>query len=107
MKTRRLNSRVEIIGVKKVKNAEGKYVEVETVLNTIYCEPLKSTIKEFTNKDIDVRKNSLNLVVRYQQKVEIVSEMKVRFKGHTYRITEVEPNHAQQDYTLLGCEYHG
>lgn len=106
MKARRLNSRVDIIGVKRIKNDEGKYVDVETVVNTVYCEPLKSTIKEFTEQDIDMRKNSLNLIVRYQQRIEIKSEMKVKFKGYTYKITKVEPNYADQDYTMLGCEFY-
>lgn len=106
MKARRLNNRVDIIGVKRVKNSEGKPVDIETVLNTIYCEPLKSTIKEFTNQDINTRKTTLNLLVRYQQRVEIKSEMKVKFKGYTYKIVMVEPNHAEQDYTLLGCEFY-
>lgn len=106
MKARRLNNRVQIIGVKRVKNDEGKMVDVETVINTIYCEVIKTTIKEFTKQDIDIRKNTLNLLVRYQQRVEIESDMKVKFKNHTYKITMVEPNHQEQDYTLLGCEFY-
>ncbi len=113
MKARRLNNRVEILGVKRVKNSEGKAVDVETVLNTIYCEVLKSSIKEFlqTNREqvsgnLNSRKTSLNLLVRYQQKVEIKSDMKIRFKGYTYKIMLVEPNHQDQDYTLLGCEFY-
>ena len=109
MKARRLNNRVEIIGVKRVKNEEGKSVDVETVLNTIYCEVVKSTVKEFVTEnraDIDSRKTQLNLLVRYQQKVEIKTEMKVRFKGYTYKIKTMQPNHQEQDYTLLGCEFY-
>lgn len=107
MKARRLNSRVEIIGVKRVKNSEGKSVDVETVLNTIYCEVLKSSVKEFVTEsltDLDSRKTQLNLLIRYQQKVEIKTEMKVRFKGVTYKVIKMQPNHQEQDYTLLGCE---
>lgn len=113
MKARRLNSRVDIIGVKRVKNDEGKYVDVETVLNTVYCESLKGTLKEFaTSTDsrsgivMDSRKHTINLIVRYQQRVEIKSEMKVRFKGYTYKIINIKPNHQDQDYTLLGCEFY-
>lgn len=106
MKARRLNNRVEIIGVKRIKNSEGKPIDVETSLNTIYCEVLKSTIKEFANQNLDTRKTTLNLIVRYQQRVEIKSEMKVKFKGYTYKIVTVEPNHQDQDYTMIGCEFY-
>ena len=45
MKARRLNNRVEIIEVQKKKNSEGKAVDVDVVVNTIFCEVIKSTIK--------------------------------------------------------------
>ncbi len=111
MKARRLNNRCEIIDIKKVKNSEGKYEDVETVVNTIYCEVLKSNLKEFmTSTDsrsgitMDSRRVTLNLIVRYQQRIEIESDMKIGFKGHIYKIVKMEPNHQDQDYTMIGCE---
>lgn len=112
MKARRLNNRCDIIDVKRIKNDEGKTVDVETIVNTIYCEILKSSIKEFTasNKGsvdgMDMRKTTLNLIVRYQQRIEIESDMKIGFKGHTYKVIVVEPNHQDQDYTMIGCEFY-
>lgn len=106
MKARRLNERVSILGVKNVKNAEGKVTKVETELGTIYCEHLKSSIKEFKENGINGRKNSLNLLIRYQQRFDIKSEMSIKFKGHKYVIKNIEPNHAEKDYTLIGCEFY-
>lgn len=111
MKARRLNNRVEIIEVQKKKNDEGKAVQVDVVVNTIFCEIIKSSIKEFketsgTSQDLNVRRNTLNLIVRYQQKVEIETDMKLRFKGHMYKINNIEPNHQDQDYTLIGAEFY-
>lgn len=113
MKARRLNNRCDVIDIKRIKNDEGKTVDVETIVNTIYCEVLKSSIKEFTNSrnasspsGIDMRKTTLNLIVRYQQRIEIESDMKIGFKGHTYKVIVVEPNHQDQDYTMIGCEFY-
>ena len=111
MKARRLNNRVEIIKSQKKKNSEGKAVQVDVVVNTIFCEVIKSTIKEFketsdVSQDLNVRRNTLNLIVRYQQKVEIESDMKLRFKGHIYKINNIEPNHQDQDYTMIGADFY-
>lgn len=104
MRARRLNDRVDIIKATPSKNEEGRPITVDKVVNTIYCEHLKTTIKEFKDYVGEGRSTALNLLVRYQQRIEIKSEMKVKFHNKVYKIVRIEPNHADKDFTLLGCE---
>lgn len=104
MRARQLNERVDIIQTMPSRNEEGKPTTIDKTVNTIYCEHLKTNIKEFKDNIGDGRKTALNLMIRYQQRIEITSEMKVRFHGKIYNIIRIEPNHADKDFTLIGCE---
>lgn len=104
MRARRLNDRVDIVKATPSRNSEGRPITIDKVVNTIYCEHLKTNIKEFKDSVGDGRKTTLNLLIRYQQKIEITSEMKIRFHNKEYNIIKIEPNHADKDFTLLGCE---
>lgn len=109
MKSRRLKHRVEFYDIIEGKNREGKVVKQEKYLGTIYCEPLKQTVKEFVDKgiDIDARRINLNLMIRYKQRFEIKSEQKIKFKGYEYYIKTIEPNYEDMDYVMIGCEIVG
>lgn len=104
MRARRLNDRVDIVKTTTSKNSEGRPITIDKVINTIYCEHLKTNIKEFKDNIGDGRKTTLNLLIRYQQKIEITSEMKIKFHNKEYNIIKIEPNHADKDFTLIGCE---
>lgn len=109
MKSRRLKHRAEFYDVVEKKNREGKVTKQEKHLGTIYCEPLKQTVKEFVSKDFDFdsRRVNLNLMIRYKQRFEIKSEQKVVFKGYKYSIKAIEPNYEDMDYVMIGCELIG
>lgn len=109
MKSRRLRHRAEFYGIVNKKNREGKVVKQEEYLGTIYCEPLKQTVKEFVDKgyDFDARRINLNLMVRYKQRFEIKNDQKIKFKGNEYYIKTIEPNYEDMDYLMIGCEIVG
>lgn len=41
---------------------------------------VKTTIKEFREQDLEARREAINFIIRYQQRVEIESGMQVEFK---------------------------
>lgn len=56
MEIGRLNQRIEIIKMVNGVNEEGIFTEIPETVARPYCEVAKTTIKEFKEQDVDVRK---------------------------------------------------
>lgn len=64
----------------------------------------KTTIKEFREQDLEARREAINFIIRYQQRVKIESGMQVEFKNKIYEIKNIETDYQDLERIMLKCE---
>lgn len=104
MEIGKLKHQIRVYEIKNVKNEEGSFIKVETLVATPFAEVSKHAIKEFKNMDLSARREQVYFVIRYFQKVTIKSEMVVKFKGKTFEIKNVEHDYQDYERSILQCE---
>ncbi|MDN6206503.1 MAG: phage head closure protein, partial [Staphylococcus simulans] len=100
----RLKHRIRIYSVESVRNDEGGYTEQEQTVARPFCEVSKTTIKEFKEMGLDQRKDTIDFIMRYQQRVNIESDMMIDFNNKKYKIKFVEHDLQDKDRLMLKCE---
>ena len=85
-------------------NDEGTFVTDKKLVATPYCEVSKTTIKEFREMGLDARRGTIDFIIRYQQRVEIQSDMIVEFKNKDYKIKYIETDFQDNERQMLKCE---
>lgn len=104
MEIGRLKHRIKILKVVNKRQRDGSYKKESTVVATPYCEVSKTTIKEFREQDLEARREAINFIIRYQQRVEIESGMQVEFKNKVYEIKNIETDYQDLERIMLKCE---
>lgn len=104
MEIGRLKHRIKIYVIENVLNDEGEFTESVSVVATPFCEVSKTTIKEFREQDLDTRRETIDFIIRFKQKAEITSGMRVEFRGVTYEIKAIEPDYQDFERMMLKCE---
>lgn len=104
MEIGRLKHRIKILTIVNQRQRDGSYKKQETVVAQPYCEVSKTTIKEFKEQDLEARKESLDFIIRYQQKVDIHSGMAVEFRNKRYEIYNIETDYQDMERMMLKCE---
>ncbi|MBL0846530.1 phage head closure protein [Mammaliicoccus fleurettii] len=104
MEIGRLKHRIKIYVIESVLNDKGEFTESVNIVATPYCEVSKVTIKEFREQDLDTRRETISFIIRYKQKVDINSGMRVDFRGVTYEIKAIETDFQDFERMMLKCE---
>lgn len=104
MEIGRLKHRIKIYKITNTVDDEGTYKSKKEVIATPYCEVSKTSIKEFRTMGLDARSDTIDFIIRYQQRVEIDSGMYVEFKGKSYEIKYIETDFQDNKRQMLKCE---
>lgn len=104
MEIGRLKHRIKIYSQTESVNDEGTFVMKKKLVAAPYCEVSKTTIKEFREMGIDAREDTIDFIIRYQQRVTIESDMIVEFKGKNYKIVYIESDFQDNERQMLKCE---
>ncbi len=104
MEIGRLNHRIKVYDQTETVNDEGTFVTDKKLVATPYCEVSKTTIKEFREMGLEARKGTIDFIIRYQQRVEIQSDMIVEFKNKDYKIKYIETDLQDNERQMLKCE---
>lgn len=104
MEIGRLNHRIKVYDQTETVNDEGTFVTDKKLVATPYCEVSKTTIKEFREMGLEARKGTIDFIIRYQQRVEIQSDMIVEFKNKDYKIKYIETDFQDNERQMLKCE---
>lgn len=104
MEIGRLKHRINIYEETETVNDEGTFVTDKKLVATPYCEVSKTTIKEFREMGLEARKGTIDFIIRYQQRVEIQSDMIVKFKNKDYKIKYIETDFQDNERQMLKCE---
>lgn len=113
MITRRMNTKIKFFRYEEIVNDLGETEDIKKdILFSCWAEVSKATVKEFrsrttykeTGDDIQKRRNTLMFIVRYQQKMEVDSDMLIEFNGKNYEIKDIEVDYANQDFNMIRAE---
>ncbi|WP_180527029.1 phage head closure protein [Staphylococcus haemolyticus] len=104
MEIGRLKHRIKVYDQTETVNDEGTFVTDKKLVATPYCEVPKTTIKEFREMGLEARKGTIDFIIRYQQRVEIQSDMIVEFKNKDYKIKYIETDFQDNERQMLKCE---
>ncbi|MGX0338836.1 hypothetical protein KV47_02560 [Staphylococcus haemolyticus] len=104
MEIGRLKHRIKVYDQTETVNDEGTFVTDKKLVATPYCEVSKTTIKEFREMGLEARKGTIDFIIRYQQRVEIQSDMIVEFKNKDYKIKYIETDFQDNERQMLKCE---
>lgn len=102
-----MNERIEFYETKPVKNENGDYKNVDTVLFSCWAEVAKATTKEFKNRstekiqEIEKRKNVRVFYIRHQQKIPVDTGMKVKWRDKKYLVEDTEEDWRSKDMLMV------
>ncbi|EMF0487739.1 phage head closure protein [Enterococcus faecium] len=101
IQTSDLSQRIDFIKDTTVKDEDGQLVTTpETVLSCWACVQTQrlSDVKASIGT---VLEGTLTFIIRYQQKVELENDMKVRWKGKTFEIITITKGEFAKDFTTV------
>lgn len=106
-----MNERITVYKMSTGQNEDGEIVDdIQKEHFTCWAEVPKATTKEFRNRtnqkvgqDIDKRKNQIQFHIRYRQKEEVDSSMRIRFRGKEFQIVDVETDFMRKDFTMISA----
>ena len=94
-----LNDRIDIISKQPSDGPEPG--EVETTLFSCWTYVKTRTLNDIKSSTGTIFEDTIDFVIRYDQKQEITSKMMVKWKNSTYEIIKVNPDSGNKQYTVI------
>ncbi|MDT6277985.1 phage head closure protein [Enterococcus faecium] len=101
IQTSDLSQRIDFIKDTTVKDEDGQLVTTpETVLSCWACVQTQR-LNDVKTSIGTALEGTLTFIIRYQQKVELENDMKVRWKGKTFEIITITKGEFAKDFTTV------
>ncbi|MFC6400918.1 head-tail adaptor protein [Mammaliicoccus sciuri] len=81
------NNRIEILGIKTVKDDEGGYSKVEQTIAKPWADIKTMRASEFESMGFNATKTPIRFIIRYRKGVEL--DHKIKYAGDVYEIESI------------------
>lgn len=101
IRTHKLNTKVEIQQFTKSKNEFGEWSKSwETILHP-WASVKQQYLRDYERSIGTILEGTLTFVIRYQQRAEIATDMRIKWKGKTYEIINIMEDEFNREFTTI------
>lgn len=97
----KLKEPIEFLKVEKYKTDYGEWKTRDVVVHSCRARFITQFLKESASNIGTVLENTITLVIRYKQPIQITNDMRLRHNGVMYEILNINPDKQKKDYTTI------
>lgn len=101
IQTSDLSQRIDFIKDTIVKDEDGQLVTTPETVFSCWASVQTQRLSDVRTSVGTALEGTLTFIIRYQQKVELENDMKVRWKGKTFEIITITKGEFAKDFTTV------
>lgn len=101
IQTNDLDQRIEFVQDTTVKDEDGQLVTTPETVFSCWASVQTQRLSDVKASIGTVLEGTLTFIIRYQQKVELENDMKVKWKGKTFEIITITKGEFAKDFTTV------